>query len=139
MFCEAPILIAEDNLYLSLDLSIAVEEMDGRVVGPASSVAEALTLLARNEIAGAIVDFQLADHDASPLARQLAERHVPFVIHTATAIPLLIGQIHPEVPILMKPLQASAVLTCLLGEIRKAQASRLPTAGQPAALRTDMR
>ena len=36
MFSEALILIAEDNLYLALDLSIAVEEMDGRVVGPAA-------------------------------------------------------------------------------------------------------
>lgn len=46
MFSEAPVLIAEDNVYLALDLSMAVEEMQGRVVGPASSVAEALTLLA---------------------------------------------------------------------------------------------
>ena len=43
MFSEAPILIADDNLYLSLDLSTAVEEMNGRVVGPASSVGEALS------------------------------------------------------------------------------------------------
>ena len=42
MFSEAPVLIAEDNLYLSLDLSGAVEGMGGRVVGPASSVPEAL-------------------------------------------------------------------------------------------------
>lgn len=46
MFSEAPVLIAEDNVYLALDLSMAVEEMQGRVVGPASSVAEALTPLA---------------------------------------------------------------------------------------------
>ena len=32
MFSEAPILIAEDNLYWSLDLSSAVEELNGRVV-----------------------------------------------------------------------------------------------------------
>jgi ActR/RegA family two-component response regulator len=61
MFSEAPILIAEDNLYWSLDLSSAVEDLNGRVVGPASSVAEALTLLAIHDVAGAIVDFQLGD------------------------------------------------------------------------------
>jgi CheY-like chemotaxis protein len=121
MFSEAPVLIAEDNLYLALDLSIAVEEMQGRVVGPASSVAEALNLLATHDVAGAIVDCHLADRDSTPLARQLAERGVPFVIHTATPVPALIGQFHPLVPVLMQPLQPEAVLACLLAEMRKLQ------------------
>jgi DNA-binding NtrC family response regulator len=119
MFSEAPILIAEDNLYLALDLSNAVEDMDGRVVGPASTVAEALALLAQKHVAAAIVDCLLADGDVAPLARQLAERRVPFVIHTSTPVPQAIGERHPRVPVLMKPLQASAVLTCLLDEMRK--------------------
>jgi DNA-binding response OmpR family regulator len=119
MFFGAPILIAEDNLYLALDLSIAVEEMEGRVVGPASSVTEALTLLAAHDIAAAIVDCQLIDRDAAPLARQLAERQVPFVIHTATSVPAMVMAFHPGVPVLMKPLRTQAVLTCLLDEMRK--------------------
>ncbi len=118
MFSHAPILIAEDDLYLSLDLSNAVEELDGRVVGPASSVAEALTLLAQNEVAAAIVDFQLMDHDAGSLTRHLAGRGIPFVIHTANTFPE-IASLHPNVPILMKPLRPQAVLTCLLDEMRK--------------------
>ena len=124
MFSEAPILIAEDNLYLSLDLSSAVEDMGGRVIGPASSVPEALTLLARYEIAAAIIDFQLGDHDATVLARQLAERGVPFVIHTALTLPPIIADLHPEVPVLMKPLRPRAVLTCLLDEMRKSPQPR---------------
>lgn len=121
MFSEALVLIAEDNLYLALDLSIAVEEMDGRVVGPASTVAEALTLLARHEIGAAVLDCHLADRDATPLARQLEERCVPFVIHTATGLPPLMSARHPHVPVLFKPLQPLAVMTCLLDEIRKLQ------------------
>jgi DNA-binding NtrC family response regulator len=121
MFSAAPVLIAEDNLYLALDLSIAVEEMDGRVVGPASSVAEALTLLAQHAVAAAIIDFRLLDHDAVVLARQLAERRVPFVIHTANSLPPVIAELHPGVPVLMKPLQPQAVLTCLLDEMRRTQ------------------
>jgi CheY-like chemotaxis protein len=131
MFSEAPILIAEDNLYLSLDLSSAVEELGGRVIGPASSVAEALALLARYEIAAAIIDFQLADHDAIVLARQLRERGVPFVIHTALNLPPIMADLHPEVPVLMKPLQPQAVLTCLLDEMRKSPQPRRDT--QPLA------
>jgi DNA-binding NtrC family response regulator len=127
VFLEAPILIAEDNVYLSLDLSNAVEEMGGRVIGPASSVAEALTLLARYEIAAAIVDFQLADHDAAVLARQLAERRVPFVIHTGLTLPTVIAERHPGVPVLLKPLRLQAVLTSLLDEMRKSPQPRRDT------------
>jgi len=119
MFSDAPILIVDDNLYLALDLSIAVEEMDGRVVGPASSVSEALTLLATHDVAAAIVDCHLADRDALPLARQLAARKVPFVLHTGTPVPLMFAELHSHVPVLMKPIRADAVLTCLLNEIRK--------------------
>ncbi len=126
MFAEAPILSAEDNSYLSLDLSCAVEELDGRVVGPASTVSEALTLLAQHEVAPAIIDFQLGNRDASVLARQLAERRVPFVIHTATALPSMAYDVHPDVPVLIKPLQPSAILTCLLDEIRKAGRAPAP-------------
>jgi DNA-binding NarL/FixJ family response regulator len=119
MFSEAPILIAEDNLYLALDLSNAVEDMDGMVVGPASSVFEALKLLEDHHVAAAVVDCQLADRDAAPLAWQLAQRRVPFVIHTSTPLSAAMGELHPDVPVLMKPLQAAAVLTCLLDEMRR--------------------
>jgi two-component system, response regulator PdtaR len=123
MFSEASILIAEDNLYLSLDLSSTVEEMGGRVIGPASSVPEALTLLARNEIAAAVIDFQLGDHDATVLALQLRVRRVPFVIHTAFPLPAPIAELHPQVPVLIKPQQCQAVLACLLDEMGKAGAA----------------
>jgi CheY-like chemotaxis protein len=130
LLSEAPVLIAEDNLYVALDLSNAVEEMDGRVIGPASTVAEALALLANHPIAAAIVDSQLADRDVSSLVRQLVERRVPFVIHTASDLPRSISLSCPLVPVLVKPLKASAVLTCLLDEIRKMQ--RLsPTDAEP--------
>jgi CheY-like chemotaxis protein len=119
MFSEAPVLIAEDNLYLALDLSIAVEELAGRVVGPASTVAEALALLAHHEIAAAIVDFQSIDRDAVALTRQLSERRIPFVIHTASILPQAIAEAHPGVPVLVKPLRPQAVMTCLLDEMRK--------------------
>jgi CheY-like chemotaxis protein len=124
IFDESPILIAEENLYVSLDLSSAVEDMDGRVVGPAGSVAEALALLATHHVAAAIVDCRLADRDATPLARQLAERGVPFVIHTASELPVSIADLHPDVPVLLKPLHLRTVLACLLEEMRKAR--RLP-------------
>jgi len=128
MFATAPILIAEDNLYLALDLSNAIEDLDGRVVGPVSTVSEGLFLLGMQYVAAAIVDCTLADRDAAPLAWQLRERSIPFVIHSAAAVPSVIVEAHPEVPVLTKPLQPSAVLTCLLNEMRKGKRP-LPAVG----------
>ena len=119
MFSDAPILIVEDNLYLALDLSNAVEDMNGSVIGPVSTVSEALRLLNVQYVAAAIVDCTLADRDAAPLAWQLRERGVPFIIHTAAPLPQVIAELHPQVPVLSKPLKASTVLNCLLDEMRK--------------------
>lgn len=120
MFSDAPVLIAEDNMYIALDLSNAIEDMDGKVVGPASTVAEALQLIERQHVAGAILDCQLGDHDTESIARVLTLRHVPFVIHTATPVSAILAALHPDVPVLLKPVQPQAVLTCLLDEMRKA-------------------
>jgi len=131
MFSEAPILIAEDNPYHALDLSNAIKDMQGRVVGPVSTVSEALFLLDMQHVAAAIVDCHLCDRDAAPLAQRLAEKGIPFIIHASMPVPRIIGDLHPDVPVLMKPLQPSAVLTCLLVEMRKLQrVSR----GYPSAL-----
>jgi CheY-like chemotaxis protein len=133
MFSEAPVLIAEDNLYIALDLSNAIEDMDGKVVGPASTVAEALQLLEQHHVAAAILDCQLGEHDTASLARVLAQRGVPFVIHTATPVSATLATLHPDVPVLLKPLQPRAVLTCLLDEMRKLH---LPHRAEPPPRQT---
>jgi CheY-like chemotaxis protein len=126
MFFHAPVLIAEENSYLAIDLSNALEDMDGKVVGPASTLAEALQLLEQNAVAAAIVDCRLGDHDTISLTRILAQRGVPFVIQTSTPAPGAIAALHPDVPVLVKPVQPQALLTCLLDEMRKVR--QLPPA-----------
>src|SRR5215208_5341887 len=110
MFSETPILIAEDNLYIALDLSNAVEDMDGRVIGPASTVGEAMQLIEQHPVAAAIVDSQLAEHDTASLARVLDQRGVPFVIHTATSVSAVMAALYPAIPVLTKPIQPQTVL-----------------------------
>src|SRR5215210_1892919 len=98
MFSQTPILIAEDNLYIALDLSNAVEDMNGRVVGPATSVGEAMQLIEQHPVAAAIVDCQLGEHDTTSLARVLDQRGVPFVIHTATPASAVMAALYPAIP-----------------------------------------
>ena len=77
MFHRDRILIVEDNVYLALDLSNAIEDCNGRVVGPVRTVAEALSLIESHELSGAVLDYHLEDRDSSPIAACLAGEGVP--------------------------------------------------------------
>jgi DNA-binding response OmpR family regulator len=119
MLGDKAVLIVEDNVYMALDLSQAVEESNGRVIGPVGTVAEALALIEDEPIAAALLDSQLADRDVTPVVMVLAAKGVPFVIHSSTGLPPEVEQLHPDVPLLAKPLHAEAVLTCLLSEMER--------------------
>src|SRR3954467_1172576 len=82
------ILIVEDQAIIALDLESAVEEANGQVIGPASTVRKALKLLHTNKVDGAILDANLPDDDVTPVAEALVEGNVPLVINTGVAVPL---------------------------------------------------
>jgi CheY-like chemotaxis protein len=119
MFSDKPVLIVEDNVFLAVDLSEAIEELDGRVVGPANRISQALDLLDSEEVSAAIVDGHLTDLDVVMLTCRLTQLGVPFVIQAENDLPETIGFLHPEVPVLRKPIHPRTVLTCLLDEMRK--------------------
>ena len=121
MLRNKAILIVEDNCYLALDLSIAVEELNGRVIGPVGTVAEALALLEREPVAAAVLGSQLADRDIAPVVMALAAKCVPFVLHAATGLPPDVAQLHPDAPLLVKPVHADAILASLLDEIKRCE------------------
>jgi DNA-binding response OmpR family regulator len=131
MFSDTPVLIVEDNVFLAVDLSEAVEELDGRVVGPTNRIAQALELLDSEEVSAAIVDGHLHDVDVVMLTCKLTQLGVPFVIQAESELPRIIGFLHPEVPVLHKPILPSAVLTCLLDEMRKNNGSAVNKIMQP--------
>jgi CheY-like chemotaxis protein len=119
MFAKKSVLIVEDNAFLAVDLSEAIEELEGRVVGPTDRVAEALDLLDSEAVAAAIVDAHLTDLDMFMLTSKLTQLGVPFVLQAESRLPETVSFLHPDVPVLQKPVQPSAVLTCLLDEMRK--------------------
>jgi DNA-binding response OmpR family regulator len=119
MFSDKPVLIVEDNVFLAVDLSEAIEELEGRIVGPTGRVAEALDLLDSEEVAAAIVNAHLTDLDVFMLTSRLTQLGVPFVIQAESDLPETVSFLHPEIPVLRKPTHPSAVLSCLLREMHK--------------------
>lgn len=76
------ILIIEDELLIALDLELMLAEHGAQSV-TVNSLVTALTAVEAPDISAAIVDHVLGDGDSSDLCRRLAERNVPFLMHTA--------------------------------------------------------
>jgi len=84
---RAPVLVAEDEPFIALDLALAIEDAGGEVVGPAASVEEALALLSTRTVAAAILDVDLVDGDSWAVVEALAILRVPMIIQTGVGIP----------------------------------------------------
>jgi len=98
----ARILVVEDEPFIAFDLQMAVEEHGAVVIGPASTIAEALDLISREAIDGAIVDVNLPDGTIGPVLDALPKR-VSVVVQTGVGLPPEIRAAHPDVPVFSKP------------------------------------
>lgn len=103
MLTGLSILVVEDEPIIAMLIAADVEALGGIVLGPFDSVAEALATLADNKISGAIMDANLLDRDITPIALQLLDRGVPFVIYSGTGLPRALAARDPDVPLEMKP------------------------------------
>jgi DNA-binding NarL/FixJ family response regulator len=128
MLARRRVLIAEDEELVALSLARAVEDADGEVVGPVSSVREGLALLAETDVHAAILDVSLADRDVIPIARALLERGKVVVFHTASPIPDEIVTRPDQIVVCPKPMGAETVVTRLAGLISAGGRARLPDA-----------
>ena len=110
---------------MAMDLAAAVEQLDGRVVGPAGSVAEGLSLIDSEQVAAAVLDYELPGGNVIPLARALVLRQVPFVIHTSAPVAAEMTLLRPGVPVLIRPIQPHVLLAILAGELSRAAERQL--------------
>lgn len=116
MLSDQPVLIVQDNIYLALDLAAEVERLAGRVIGPASTVHEALTLLEKERVAAALIDAD-SSGDVAPLVKVLAERRLPYVIEASGSVAPAITMAEPTAPVLIKPIRPLDVVSRLAHEL----------------------
>ena len=79
------VLIVEDDPLLAMDLEDTLAEAGALVVGLCRSLAEAMARANVDDFAVAVLDFSLGPYTASPVARRLARRRVPFVLYAGTS------------------------------------------------------
>lgn len=79
----ARVLVAEAEAVIALDLEATLRGFGCAVLGPVASVADALALLGRERPDAALLELDLRDGHAAPLAEALARLGVPFALVTA--------------------------------------------------------
>jgi DNA-binding response OmpR family regulator len=76
------VLVVEDDLLLAMDLEGTLVDAGAVVVGVCQTLDEAMARANGDDFAIAVLDFTLGQDTASPVARRLVGRGVPFVLHT---------------------------------------------------------
>ncbi len=76
------VLVVEDDLLLAMDLEATLSGMGAVVVDVCHTLDEAMARADAGDFAMAVLDFSLGPDSVTPLARRLARRNVPFILHT---------------------------------------------------------
>lgn len=113
--------VVEDETLVAIFLEDLLEELGCRVVGTATQVSRAISLVETLHPDIAVVDINLTGEDSYPVAELLHRRGIPFVFATGYGD----GLVHPDwrhYPVIHKPYQKSdlerAIVQVLDGDVR---------------------
>lgn len=106
------ILVVEDEAMISMMIEDMLMDCGATVVGPAGSVAQALDVLGREEVDGALLDVNLSGEKSFPVADALLERGVKIVFTTGYGESGVIDR-YPQARTLQKPFVASELEAAL--------------------------
>jgi CheY-like chemotaxis protein len=101
------VLVVEDMFLVALDLSDQLTDSGCEVIGPASSVRQALEEIDGVELDGAVLDINLAGERSFPVAELLAARGVPFLFLTGYDSGGTIPEQFKQAPKLSKPVDVT--------------------------------
>jgi DNA-binding NtrC family response regulator len=110
MLAGTRVLLVEDEAIIALDLADTFESAGANVIGPAASVREALSLIDEETVDTALLDFNVADGEITPVLDLLIARGVPVAIYTGRGIPAALCDRHPNLPVLRKPLSSARIV-----------------------------
>ena len=105
-FFERRVLLVEDEIFVVWLVEDMLADLGCAVVGPASSVNQALAMIDAEAIDAAVLDVNLNGQMSYPIADALAARGVPFVLSTGYDKDTLPDG-YQTFPVLQKPIQRS--------------------------------
>lgn len=106
------ILVVEDEALVAMLVEDALLDAGCTVLGPATSVEQALSLLRHNRPEAAVLDLNLSGHTSAPVADALVALGVPFLVATGYGAEGLPPG-HEDAPVLAKPYDTSVLTETL--------------------------
>lgn len=115
------ILIVEDEFLLAMELESLLLQRGCMVLGPASSVGQALAVLDQEQPDIALLDVNLRGERATPVAAALQGRGVPFVLITGYSEAQLSEPELRNAPRVDKPVSCRALTRAVQGALDGAE------------------
>lgn len=106
------ILVVEDEPLVAMSMEDSLDVLGISMVGPAGTVAKALTLIEEGGFDGALVDVNLHGQRVDAVADALAKAEIPFVFTTGYGADGLPEE-HRHRPTLIKPFRSDDIAAAL--------------------------
>ncbi|MEO1640115.1 MAG: HWE histidine kinase domain-containing protein [Pseudomonadota bacterium] len=106
-------LVVEDNMVIAIDGADMLSDLGANYVSTASRAADALDIIANNEIAFALLDVNLGNETSLPVAQKCAELGIPALLATGYGRSADLVATFPEMPILKKPFTMTTLQAAL--------------------------
>ena len=107
------VLVVEDMYLVAMDLSDQLTESGCEVIGPASTVQQALQNIDGVALDGALLDVNLQGERSFPVAEFLAAHGIPFVFLTGYDSHTIFPDEFQQVPRLAKPVDVKVLLNAV--------------------------
>ena len=107
------VLVAEDQIFIAMDLALAVEDAGGEVAGPVASVENALALIEKRPITAAILDFNSTDGDVTLVVMLLLDANIPIIIQSGVGITPQLAMRFPNLVVYIKPYDSADLVSKL--------------------------
>jgi DNA-binding response OmpR family regulator len=117
------VLIVEDEYFIADDLAAAFTDAGINVVGPVSTLDEALGVVAEVRPDAAILDVNLRGQDVYALADRLSDLGVPFAFATGYARSALPGR-HADAAHWEKPVNSDALAASVVSMLKQKQSAQ---------------
>lgn len=104
------VLIVEDEVFVALDLQARIEDAGGIVVGPVTTLHDALLIATHADVDVAIMDVELHGEISFPAADILVGKGTPFLWHSGFAGAERFARDYPDAPVIEKPSEPEKVL-----------------------------
>lgn len=105
------VMVVEDEPLEAIDCCDELRDAGAEIVGPYTSVAEALRHVDDAQIDVALLDYALADQNSEQLQSALERRKIPFVV--LTGYPRVLVRRDEDQPVLTKPIPTDQLCMAL--------------------------